>query len=268
MSDLERIPVTESLDWVTRLAANDMIIDVAVSWNLRWMNPPRLHFLIRDDGERYGLPAPFSDDRVYHPFPSKNGGTYWVHHRTPLTTFLLEDRRPAGTTGGANPDAHGAAGRKLIRPDGTEYVTYGGWSSNAGAINRLRMEHVAVLEVLPDEIVEVTYHKATWDALGIAGCAWDVGFVKEQLARYCPGVVLVTHNVPADDRASDEQSLAAMAGISGVPRGSTWIPMPGDTDEAKPSEDSSLYAATSIELKYAAARALRANPEGGDDEGA
>lgn len=268
------------------------VLDAAVHWNLQWMNPPTLSFLVPAGEERYeplmdyqaawhrfsldgecrpcrsadrllevqgkGTGAdPASCDRCHGTRQERHGVLYLLH-QAPLTTFFTENTFSGG----------GMSGRTLTTVDGDTITTNGGWSSGEGTVNELRLTDERMASLLPEPVVGVTYHRGGWDALGMAGICWDLSFVQEQLDCYLPTVELLSQRRAADLFASADQSLisAALLDIRDDEKGTYHTPYPVDarrrivagelTRSGKPFDHSDLYKETEHTLKYRAARSV------------
>lgn len=224
------------------------VLGMKVSWNIGWMNLPTLNMLLDEE------PPP---PEVWHRHEVE-GGSYYFCRRQHAVSFLFESLKGGG-----------ALARKVTLEDGTEHQTNGGWSSNEGAVNKLRALDPDLATYLPEDVVGITYYgkyarEGTYNdgwGLGIAGVGFEVSWVIEQMRVHLPGVELLDLTDRGagarEDQASADQALIFGATAYG------YIPVPADrpvplTKEAiKPSIDSELFQRTAMEHDRKRARQLR-----------
>lgn len=220
------------------------VLGMKVSWSIGWMNLPHLNMLLEEPPPKPDPPA------WWHRIPVE-GGTYFVCRLDPVVRFVFESDH-----------GRGALGREVLLGDGSTYKTNGGWSSSATQVNRLRALDSRFSEALPHDAVEVTYYgeyakPGTYNdgwGLGMAGVAFDLPWVMEQMDEHLPGVELVdfTDRRPKggdEHQASLEQSLI-IGGVSGygyIPVPCGWTE-PFSREDLKPATDSELFLRTAMEF--------------------
>lgn len=216
------------------------VLDMKVSWYIGYSNLPQLDMLLKDPPPRPDPPA------WWHKLPMENGN-YYVCRLIPTVRFLFEAK-----TGG------GALGRELMLEDGSMYRPNGGWSSSEGQINRLRALDDRFAEILPYDVVDITYYgeyarPGTYNdgwGLGMAGLCFDLPWAQEQVAKHLPGIELYDVTDRDPENKGEDQASAEQGAIFGA-HGYGYIPVPiereGTTRESiKPGIDSELFQRTAM----------------------
>lgn len=216
------------------------VLAMKVSWYTGYSNLPELQMLLKEPPPRPDPPAWWHSIRV-------DKGTYYVCRLIPTVRFLFES-----DSGG------GALGRTLLLADGSEHKTNGGWSSNEGAINRYRALDERFAEILPYDVVDITYYgeyarAGTYNdgwGLGMAGLCFDLPWAQEQVAKHLPGVELYDLTDRNPQNKTEDQASAEQGAIFGA-HGYSYIPVPIDRDgttreSIKPDPDSELFQRTAM----------------------
>lgn len=222
------------------------VMGMKVSWMIGWSNLPSLNMLI--------------DEKLEYPRDGwrkipVTGGSYYLNRQEPAVRFFFESDHGGGALGG-----------KMILEDGTEVITKGGWSSNAGQVNRLRALDERFAEYLPYDVVGITYYgeyarpdtyNDGW-GLGMAGLTFDLPWVEEQMKEHLAGVELydLTNRDPSGP--DENQASADQAMIIGGGGGYGYIPVVIGGEKTKegirPSPDSELFLRTAMQYDRQDAR--------------
>lgn len=226
------------------------ILDAKIAWWIGYSNKPEVKFLVDEKPPGLGQTNP-----TWHRFDLDNPNKPMLIQRTePCTRFVSADLnyKRQGFGGGMRGMGYGI----YHLHDGPTLDVPSGWYGSEGAINKLALEHEDIRELLPHEIVGVSYHEPLgdrrqydladrgWDSLGMAGTSWDVPYVQAQLEKFCPGVILMPMGTSNDHAPST--NLSAQQGLVIDPGGAGygWCPYPTDTPYEKPDIDSDVFKNT------------------------
>lgn len=218
------------------------VLEMKVAWYIGYTNLPGLHMLLKDPPPKADPPA------WWHAIPVE-GGTYYICRLEPTVRFLFESDRGGG-----------ALGREVLLGDGSTHKTNGGWSSSEGQVNRRRALDERFAEVLPHDVVDITYYgeyarPGTYNygwGMGMAGLCFDLPWAQEQVAKHLPGVELYDLTDRNPESKNEDQASAEQGAIFGA-SGYSYIPVPierdGTTKESiKPAVDSELFKRTAMEF--------------------
>lgn len=214
------------------------VLGMRVGWHIGWTNLPDLHMLLEK-------PLPKAEHRR---LIAVQGGNYLLCRQAPVVRYTFESEYGGG-----------ALGIETTLEDGTIYKTNGGWSSNAGQINRLRALDPRFADYLPYDVIEITVYgeyarEGTYNngwGLGLAGAAFDLPWAEKKIREHLPGLKLLDLNDRRPGRNENQASAeqAAIIGVSSSAYG--YIPVPAGLEEIgretiKPDVESELFARTAM----------------------